>query len=860
MQKDHPGRVRLALLTLTLAAAQASAQTPPVPPVPPAAAASGAGAAAARAPVVLPDPTEPKPFDKVITSDAKTQQGLFAVHRVKAKLYFEIPKALLDQPLLMVANATAVPAGQDHVGRALHQDVLRFVLHQNRVLVQRVSHSAVTAPGNVMADAVAQSQREAILAVFPVEAFGKDGAPVIEVTRLFASEFGDFSARSVVRGSADSSRSYVDTTKAFAGSIRVDAVQTYTVSPTPAPTVPGMPVLLPTAAPRSVSVNVAYNIVRLPEQPMQPRLLDDRVGFFSVSRMDFGAGLQEARQQRVITRWRLEKKDPAAALSEPVKPIVWYIDKATPTALVPYVKQGIEAWNVAFEAAGFKNAVQARPYPTREEDPEFDPEDVRYSVIRWVPSPIPNAYGPHLADPRSGEILNANIVMYHNILQLQQDWYVTQVGPLDPRARKLPLPDDLMGELVAYVVTHEVGHSLGFPHNMKASSQYPVAKLRDPAWLKAMGHVSTLMDYSRFNYLVQPEDKVDPALLIPKIGPYDIFATRWGYTPIPSAKTPEDERQQLNLWAREQETKPWLRFNAPKAEGGDVGENTEAVGDADAVTATGLGLANLQRVVKMLPAAVPQDGGDDQLLLRLYGATWQQWSREMGHVVAVVGGYEVQNKHNDQPGAIAKPVPRAQQARAMAFLTRHVLATPDWLLDPAITQRLSPYAAGTLLTLQQRALLRQLLAPARTLRLVTQEATLGSGAYRLQDLLADLRRGAFAELDGAAAISAPRRGLQRALVETLTSRLSARNLLGLDDGEALIRAELVDLQRVLAAAASRGDMGRRAHLAALGDGIAKALDPRFASAAIALPVVVPVFGHAASEPAQPHACWPGHAH
>ncbi|MCY4746744.1 zinc-dependent metalloprotease [Pelomonas sp. UHG3] len=857
MQKDHRGRARLALLTLTLAAGQAWAQTPPVPP---AGAASAAAAAGARPPVVLPDPSEPKPFDKVITSDAKTQQGLFAVHRVKAKLYFEIPKALLDQPLLMVANATAVPAGQDHVGRALHQDVLRFVLHQNRVLVQRVSHSAVTAPGNVMADAVAQSQREAILAVFPVEAFGKGGAPVIEVTRLFASEFGDFSARSVVRGSADASRSYVDSTKAFAGSVRVDAVQTYSVAPTPVPAAPGVPVLVAGPAPRSVSVNVAYNIVRLPEQPMQPRLLDDRVGFFSVSRMDFGAGLQEARQQRVITRWRLEKKDPAAALSEPVKPIVWYIDKATPTALVPFVKKGIEAWNIAFEAAGFKNAVQARPYPTAEEDPEFDPEDVRYSVIRWVPSPIPNAYGPHLADPRSGEILNANIVMYHNILQLQQDWYVTQVGPLDPRARKLPLPDDLMGELVAYVVTHEVGHSLGFPHNMKASSQYPVSKLRDAEWLKTMGHVPTLMDYSRFNYLVQPEDKLDPALLIPKIGPYDIFATRWGYTPIPSAKTPEDERQQLNLWAREQEAKPWLRFNAPKAEGGDVGENTEAVGDADAVTATGLGLANLQRVMKMLPAAVPQDGGDDQLLLRLYQATWQQWAREMGHVVAVVGGYEVQNKHNDQPGAIAKPVPRAQQARAMAFLTRHVLATPDWLLDPAITQRLSPYAAGTLLTLQQRSLLRQLLAPARTLRLVTQEATLGSGAYRLQDLLADLRRGAFGELDGAAAISAPRRSLQRALVETLTSRLSARNLLGSDDGEALIRAELVDLQRVLAAAASRGDMGRRAHLAALGDGIAKALDPRFASAAIALPVVVPVFGHEASEPAQPHACWPGHAH
>lgn len=855
MKKTYCGRVRLALLTFALAAGQAFAQTPPAPP----ASAASAAATPTRPGLTLPDPSEPKPFDKVITAEAKTQDGLFRVHRLKNKLYFEIPKDLLEQPLLMVANATAVPAGQEHVGRALNQDVLRFVQQQNRVLLQLVSHSAVTAPGNALADAVRLSQRDAILAVFPIEAFGKGGAPVIEVTRLFTTEVGDFSARSMVRSSPDPSRSYVERTKAFPGSIRVDAVQTYSISSMPIVAVPGVPVMPQMQAARAASLNIAYNIVQLPKEPMMPRLLDDRVGFFSIARTDFGAGLQEARQERLITRWRLEKKDPTAALSEPVKPIVWYIDKATPSALVPHIKKGVEAWNAAFEAAGFKNAVQARTYPTAEEDPEFDPEDVRYSVIRWVPSPIANAYGPHLADPRSGEILNANVVMFHNILQIQQDWYVTQVGPLDPRARKLPLPDDLIGDLVTMVVTHEVGHSLGFPHNMKSSSLYPVAKLRDAEWLKTMGHTPSLMDYSRFNYVAQPEDKLDPALLIPKIGPYDVFATRWGYTPIPSAKTPEDERQQLNLWAREQLTTPWLRFSAPRAEGGDVGDNMEAVGDADAVAATGLGVRNLQRVMKMLPDIVPQDGKDDRLLERLYRGTWSQWGREMTHVVAVVGGYDVQNKHNDQPGAIATPVPRDRQARAVKFLVEQGLSTPAWLLDGGIVQRMGASEPLQTPGVFQRGLLRLLLAPQRTQRLLQQEAQLGTAAYRLDELLADLRRSVFAELRSAAAIPTTRRSLQRHYVDTLTARLGGSSLLGVDDGEAVIRAELRDLKGAVSAAAATGDRTRRVHLQALADSIAKALDPRAAPAANPLAALLRVTGYQADDETG-HACWPGHQH
>ncbi|MDT8998099.1 zinc-dependent metalloprotease [Paucibacter sp. APW11] len=789
-------------------------------------------AGGAPAPATAPEPaSELKPYDKVITTEAKTQNGLIRLHTLKNRLYFEIPKELLDQPLLMVATATAVPEGADHVGRTINENVVRFTLRHNRLLFQSVSHAYVSDPSRPIAPAVQGSQRDTILASFPVEALSKEGAPVVEVSRLFTSEVGDFTARQVVRGvGLDGSRSYVEQSKAFAGSVRVDAVHTYNLMAAPTPPLPPIPgVLAPPPAPgRSGSVNVAYSLVKLPEQPMRARLMDDRVGFFSVSQVDFGSDEHESKRQRFITRWRLEKKEPEAALSEPIKPVVWYIDRATPTALVPFIKKGVEAWNVAFQAAGFKNAIQARPFPSKEEDPEFDPEDVRYSIIRWVPSPIPNAYGPHLSDPRSGEILNANIVMYHNIMQLQRNWYVTQVGAVDPRAQSLPLPDDLMGELVAYVVTHEVGHSLGFPHNMKSSSLYPVEKLRDAQWLKEMGHVATLMDYSRFNYLVQPEDKIDPALLIPKIGPYDIFATQWGYTPIPEAKTPEEERPTLNRWARQQDDKPWLRFSSPKAEGADYGENTEAVGDADAVVASGLGVKNLKRTIKMLPGMVKKDGRDDRLLEELYRATGTQWATEMGHVLAIVGGYSTRNLHSDQPGAIFTPAPRERQQRAVKFLSEQVFTTPQWLLEPSIIERLRPSEPARNVRGVQVALLRALIDAGRSARLQAQEVQLGEKAYRFDELLLDLRQAIYGEHLLAQATKGRadpvRRALQLSYLELLAERLNGP---GLDNGRAALRAELKDLRGLFAArAAGSGDRVQRAHLEALQDYAAKALDPR----------------------------------
>lgn len=849
-------------LALALAASLLAAQRPAIQGTP------ANGTSPAPRPATPPDPTDPKPYDKVITGEAKSQDGLIKVHQVKGRLYFEIPKARLGRELLLVVSANRTPAHIDHAGRVVDSDTVRWVLKDHRVLLQQVSHAVVADPAKPVAKAVEASTSDTILMGFPVEAFAKDGSPVIEVTRLFTTEIPEYSARQVLGAQMfDPSRSFVDKVKAFPANLNVEALQTYSVPFGPAG-VPALPAPSPFGTPTlrpgtSGTVTMYYSFVELPEKPMTPRVADERLGFFSVRNTDYGRPDHEASRRTYITRWRLEKKDPAAAVSEPVKPIVFYIDRATPAEWVPFVKKGVEAWQPAFEAAGFKQAIVAKLAPTKEEDPDFDAGDARHSVIRWVPSPVANAYGPHISDPRTGEILEADIVIYHNILQLQRDWYFTQVAPLDKRAQTLPLPNDLMGELLAYVVTHEVGHSLGLPHNFKASSQYPFEKIRDRAWVKKMGHVSTLMDYSRFNYVAQPEDGFEPADLIPKIGPYDMFAVKWGYTPIPPAKTADDEKPVLNDWLKAQETEPWLRFSTAGGAGVDPGEQAEAVGDADAVKATTFGTKNLQRIMGFLPSATLKPGEDFKELAHLYEATWGQWRRELGHVAVLVGGFDTENKHAGQAGGRFAPVSRARQAEAVKYLNGALFRTPTWLMDPALLAKLEPGAGQTRLLAAQRGVLAILLDRARLTRLEEQEALLGDKAYGTAQLLADLRTGIFTELLAPGAKVAPaRRNLQRAAIEILGNLLNqapapslAMGGLGISllpvngqgDTRGLVRAELKGLQ----ALASRpgGDKAVRAHLDDLKDLIAKVLDPKFAPPAGPSPALTT---RRAAE-----TCWPG---
>jgi hypothetical protein len=773
------------------------------------------------------EPAQPRPYDRVITKDAKTDDGIFKVHRIGEKVFYEIPKAELGKDFLYVSQIKKTTLGVGYGGQALGRRVVRWERNGNRVLLRSVSYDVVADPNSEIAEAVEAANYSPIIMAFNIEAFGPDEAPVIETTRLFTSEVPEFSARQRLGARGfDQSRSFLEKTVSFPENINVEVTQTYT-TPADAPAAGGGrgggrggP---PT--PPSATVLMHYSMVKLPERPMMPRLFDERVGYFSVARYDYSLDVQKAEQVRFITRYRLEKKDPSAAISEPVKPIVYYVDAATPAKWVPYVKAGIESWQEAFEAAGFSHAIIAKMAPTAAEDPDFSPEDARYSVIRWLPSTTENASGPHVSDPRTGEILEADIQMYHNVMNLGRDWYFTQVGPLDRRAGKLPLPDDLMGRLVEYVIAHEVGHTLGFQHNMKASSTYTIAQVRDPAWVKKMGHTPTLMDYSRFNYVAQPEDQIPVEDLVPKIGPYDRWATHWGYAPIPEARTSEQEKPTLDKWAREQDATPWLRFTTADSAGSDPGNLTEAVGDADAVEATRLGLKNLERVSNMLLEATTYPGEPYDDLTELYGRMMGQWSLEMNHVANIVGAYNSQQKHGGQAGVRFELVPRAKQAAAVKFLNDNAFTTPSFVIKPDLLRRMEP--SGTMDRIQdaQARVLNTLLNADRFQRLVEQSAVDKGDVYHPTEFLADLRGGIWRELKAAApAVDPFRRNTQRAYLETFDARIHADST-G-DEMRALLKGELRTLDAELARALDKArDAATRMHLQDARDRIAATLDP-----------------------------------
>jgi len=821
--------MRVRLLTLGLAAllsaTSAFAQDPPAQETP-----QAGGGRGGRA----PEP-EIRPYDRVITKDAKSDDGVFAVHRIRDRVYYEIPKDRLGREFLWVSQIARTTLGAGYGGQAAGNRVVRWERRGDRIFLRAVSYDVVAESSAPIARAVEASNYSPIVMAFNIEALGKDDAVVIDVTRLFTTDVPEFSGRTRVGARAfDASRSFVERTVSFPENVEIEATHTYNNPPeqaaaggrgAPAPA-PGGRGAVPLRT-GTHSVLMHYSMVLLPEKPMMARLFDERVGYFSVRQLDYGRDDHRSPQRRFVTRWRLEKKDPAAALSEPVKPIVYWIDPATPAKWVPYMKRGVESWQKAFEAAGFKNAVLAKEAPSPEQDPDWSPEDARYSVIRWLPSTTENASGPHINDPRSGEIIETDIQFHHNVMNLARNWYFVQVGPLDPRAKTLPLPDDLMGRLIEYVAAHEVGHTLGFQHNMKASSMYSAARLRDREWIKKMGHTPTLMDYSRFNYVAQPEDNIDVADLVPGIGPYDIWATMWGYKPIPGARTPDEEKKTLDEWARQQDTTPYLRFSTAGSAGTDPGELTEAVGDEDAVASTTLGLKNLKRVAAMLiPATTTKPGEPFDDLEEVYARLLGQWATEMNHVAAIVGGFSSQQKHAGQQGVIFQPIAREKQAGAVQFLNDNAFQTPTWAINPDILRRIEPVGVLDRVRTGQQRVMNSLLSSARIMRLVEQEALDGAAAYRALDFLTDVRKGVWSEVYGTAPVKVDpyRRNLQRAYVETLADRVNGR-LAAVDDTRAFFRGELKALDADLDAATARaGDRTSRLHIDDIRNQIARALD------------------------------------
>ncbi|MBM3739841.1 MAG: zinc-dependent metalloprotease [Acidobacteria bacterium] len=819
------------LSPILAAATFAFAQDPPKPE----AAKPEAGRAATAA--------EIKPYDRVVTKDAKTQQGLFTVHEIKDKYYFEIPARRLSQDLLLVVSFKSNASGLGYGGTEIANHVIRWERRGRRVLMRSISSEIITKDSDPVGLAARASSENAVVMSFNIEAEGQGGAPVIDVTRLFTTEVPEFSARRNLNARGfDSSRSMIEKMRAFPANVNVEALHTYT--PPDAPSGPSSgPPQTGMRPGQSASVVASYSMVELPEKPMKPRLADSRVGYFNTRKTDYSSPRHLAESKRYISRWRLEKKDPSAAVSEPVKPIVFYIDPATPAWLVPSVKLGVEDWRPAFEAAGFRNAIEAREVP--KDDPDFSLEDARHSSIRWLTSTIQNAYGPHIRDPRSGEILEADVKMYHNVLLLLRNWYFSQVGHLDERAQKFPFPQDLMGELVRHVVAHEVGHSIGLPHNMKASGMYTIAQVRDKNWVAKYGHTPSLMDYSRFNYVAQPEDGIATRDLIPKIGPYDLFAIKWGYAPIPQAPTAEAERPVLNEWVRAQDSVPHLRFSVPSASGSDPTDQTEAVGDADAVAATTLGTLNLKRVLNLVPRVFPPDGASFDELGELYDTVLGQWRRELGHVVPVIGGMNAQTKHWGQNGAVFTPVSRERQKQAVQFLNQNVFATPGWAIRPDIIARTDPQGALKKVADAQRSVLTAILQPLRLERMMESEALHGAQAYGPAELLSDLRGGIYSDLAARPAKpDAYRRNLQRIYLDLVNDQIHRPVVApppafapdtrttpysGVNDTRALLRSEVRAIGRMArAAAGGGGDAVTLAHAADLADHAERILDPKFA--------------------------------
>ena len=790
-----------------------------------------------------PAATAPRPYNRVITSEAKTRRGLFSTHRVGDKLYFEIPARELNTDELIVgryARAAAadpnLPGGGfgNYGGDQFSESSARWERIGNRVILRAPSYAITADTSLPVYRAVVASNYAPIIAVFNVETYGPDSAAVIDVTRLFTTSIPELSA---IRGQIDPTRSFVERVLAFPENVEVEATQTGSAAPAG-----GAPQALGGPPRPAQSVLAHWSIVRLPEQPMMPRRFDERVGFFSERYVDFGADSRAARRQ-YITRYRLECAGPADAggLCTPKKPIVYYIDPNTPAQWKPWVRRAIDDWKPAFEAAGFKDGIVAMDAPSS--DPDWSPEDIRHTVIRWLPSTTENAVGPHVSDPRTGEILNGSVRIFQNVINLNRDWYFTQASQLDARARTFPFPDSLTGRLLEFVVAHEIGHTIGLQHDQIGSSTYPADSVRSASWVHRMGHAPSIMDYSRYNYVAQPEDKIALEDIIPRVGPYDKWAIGWGYRPIPGATTPDAERATLEQWTRIQDTVPWFRFSANNDFGG-YGTLNEAVGDADPVKSTALGFKNLHRVIGYVAGAATRAGEDNSDLKEVYDRTVGQWATEASHVATIVGGGTVWYKSGSQTGPVYVALPKARQADAVRFINAEVFKTPTWLVRPELAARFEAGGMINRINSAQARVLTGLLDDGRLNRLLEGEALASNKGtvYTLSALLDDLRRGLWSEIYAGQSIDAFRRELQNDYLTQIDRKLHpapenplltaqlrqfgiVRNPAS-DDAKSELRGTLVTLRNDLRGASGRGDRATQLHVSGAIKRIDDILDPK----------------------------------
>ncbi|MDT0606879.1 zinc-dependent metalloprotease [Croceitalea rosinachiae] len=785
-----------------------------------------------------------QPYGKVITKDAVTDEGLFKVHHIESKHFYEIPDSLFNREMLMVSRISKTATGIGFGGGKINTQVLRWEKKPKRVLLRVVSYGNVAADSLPIHEAVVNSNFEPVLFAFDIKAINeKDSlnpATVIEINPLFTKDVNAIGMPQFYRtrykvSRLDSERSFIENIKSYPLNIEARHVKTYSAKSPPSNQSLG-----------SISIEINNSMILLPKEQMKRRYFDKRVGWFARGQVDYGLDAQESKRVTYLDRWRLEVKDQDiekfknGELVEPKKQIVYYVDRATPKKWLPYIKQGIEDWQVAFEAAGFKNAIVAKEPPTPEEDPEWSPEDVRYSVVRYLASPIPNANGPHVSDPRSGEILESDINWYHNVMSLLRNWFFVQTAAINPEAQSTEFKDEIMGRLIRFVSSHEVGHTLGLPHNMGSSVAYPVDSLRSKSFTQKFGTAPSIMDYARFNYVAQPGD--EGVALMPDIGVYDKYSINWGYRPILN-KSAEDEKTTLNSWVLKHANDPMYRFGHQQI--GDIHDpssQTEDLGD-NAIKASEYGIENLKRIVPKLMEWTTEDGEDYDNLETMYGQVVSQFRRYMGHVANNIGGVYEYHKTADQEGAVYTHVPKEHQKNCLMFLHNQLFETPEWMLDNEIFNKVQYSGSVERIRALQERSLNTILHLGKMARMIENETLNGNEAYKLVDMMSDLRRGVWSETRSGKKIDTYRRNLQKAHIDRLHYLITAENQKKLPDFggfrkstvvntsqsdiRSVARAELNSLKRDIRNGLSRStDTMSRYHLQDALERINMILDPK----------------------------------